>query len=157
MIKGSISSIINTGITAGTHAAGVSVAVGSLAVVAAVAVGFLFMFNEAAYQKGAQRRAFRGFMPAAPKAEPAQKEQTGVATVAAFAAEDTTQPAFAGELIAVVKDLAARVMLGQAPVAELIAMLDMLERMGVKVKGLFNIGPAFHSPKLADEKDLQTA
>ncbi|MDE1152295.1 MAG: hypothetical protein PW788_07145 [Micavibrio sp.] len=153
MIKGSITSIINVGAQVSSS----TLAVGALTVAAAVAVGFLFMFNEAAYQKGAQRRAFGGHMPAKqPETAPA-KQETGVATVAAFAAEDTTQPAFAGELIAVVKDLATRVMAGQAPVAELIAMLDMLERMGVKVKGLFSIGPAYHSPKLVDEKDLQTA
>ncbi len=153
MIKSSITSFIAT---AGSHAAQNSVVFGSMAVVAAVAVGFLFMFNEAAYQGGVQRRSQLGVMPETKFANKTSAD-TAVAPAMNFLAAADEQPAFAGELIAVAKDLAVRVLSGKAPVAELIAMLDMLERMGVKVKGLFNIGSAFYTPKFEAELDAKAA
>jgi len=153
MIKGSITSFVS----ASAHLSTGTLAVGGIAVIAAVAVGFLFMFNEASYQRGAQRRATSGVMPEQ-KAAPKAVEATGLSTVVSFEKEQCEQqPAFAGELIAVVKDLAQRVMMGQAPVAELISMLDMMEKMGIKVKGMFNIGSSFLAPKNTEEATAKAA
>lgn len=153
MIKGSITSFA----AAGAHISTGALAAGGLAVVAAVAVGFLFMFNEAAHQRGVMRRLEGASFPKADKQAVAEAA-TGLATVVSFEKEQGEQvPAFAGELIAVVKDLARRVMTGQAPVAELIAMLDALEKMGIKVKGMFNISTGFMAPKLVDDATQQAA
>ena len=64
-----------------------------------------------------------GVMPETKFANKAAAD-TAVAPAMNFLAAADEQPAFAGELIAVAKDLAVRVLSGQAPVAELIAMLD---------------------------------
>jgi len=153
MIKGSITSFA----AAGAHISTGALAAGGMAVVAAVAVGFLFMFNEAAHQRGAMRRLEGASFPKAEK-QPVVEAATGLSTVVSFEKEQAEQvPAFAGELIAVVKDLARRVMLGQAPVAELISMLDVLEKMGIRVKGMFNISTSFMAPKLTEEAAQKAA
>lgn len=131
------------------------VAAGAMAVAAAVAVGFLFIFNEASYQKRAQRLAFTQY---APKTQAASAFHTALVNDNRVQVEiKADAPVFAGEMLAVVRDLAARVMNGTADIAELLSMLETLQGMGIDVQGLFGfLGPVM-AAEMAEEAQLQQA
>ncbi len=131
------------------------VAAGAMAVAAAVAVGFLFIFNEASYQKRAQRMAFTQY---APKTQAASAFHTALVNDNGVRVEiKAGEPGFAGEMLAVVRDLAARVMTGTADIAELLSMLETLQGMGIDVQGLFGfLGPVM-AADMTEEAQLQQA
>jgi len=81
-------------------------------------------------------------------------EKTPVPTAEAIIydhAKKTAQPAMAEEMIALLKELARRVMEGSAPVAELMSMIDTVQRMGIDVMDVMAMGPLFHSPQATAE------
>ncbi len=130
-------------------------AAGAMAVAAAVAVGFLFIFNEASYQKRAQRMAFTQY---APKTHTASAFHTALVNDNGVRVEiKAGEPVFAGEMLAVVRDLAARVMTGTADIAELLSMLDTLQRMGIDVQGLFGFLAPVMAAEMTEEAHLQQA
>ncbi len=131
------------------------VAAGAMAVAAAVAVGFLFIFNEASYQKRAQRLNFTQY---APKTHAASAFHTALVNDNGVRVEiKADAPVFAAEMLAVVRDLAARVMTGAADLAELLSMLETLQRMGIDVQGLFGFLAPVTAPEMTDEAALQQA
>lgn len=131
------------------------VAAGAMAMAAAVAVGFLFIFNEASYQKRAQRLHFTQY---APKTHAASAFHTALVNDNGVRVEIKAEaPVFAGEMLAVVRDLAARVMTGTADIAELLSMLETLQRMGLDVQGLFSFMAPVMAPEMTEEAALQQA
>ena len=142
-------------ITVATAPATGMVAAGAMAVAAAVAVGFLFIFNEASYQKRAQRLNFTQY---APKTHAASAFHTALVNDNGVRVEIKAEaPVFAGEMLAVVRDLAARVMTGKADIAELLSMLDTLQRMGIDVQGLFSFLAPQTAMEMTEEAQLQQA
>lgn len=118
---------------------------GVVAIAAAAALGFLFIFNEASEQKRQNRLNL---------------DETGADafhTACAEACRKPAQPFCADELIAIAKDLARRVMNGTAPVSELLAMLDTLQRLGIEVHGLFAFGSAFLAMKMEEAAECERA
>ncbi len=118
---------------------------GVVAVAAAAALGFLFIFNGASGQKRENRHDFE------------ETDTEAFHTACAEACRKPVQPFCADELIAIAKDLARRVMNGTAPVSELLAMLDTLQRLGIEVHGLFAFGSAFLALKMEEVAEHEKA
>lgn len=150
MIFGGINSIVKIGqVAAQVPGSGV------VAVAAIVAVGFLCIFNDASTQKRRKRYIAEG--------SDEQKAQHPAMTAFHTAqcndnrskGTDGEQPLFAAEMIAVARDLARRVMQGTAHIAELLSMLDTMQRMGIDVRGLFAFGTMSVAEQLAEEYEAQ--
>lgn len=142
-------------VTVATAPATGMVAAGAMAVAAAVAVGFLFIFNEASYQKRAQRLSFTQY---APRTHAASAFHTALVNDNKVKVEiKADAPVFAGEMLAVVRDLASRVMTGTADIAELLSMMDTLQRMGIDVQGLFSLMTPVLAAEMTEEAQLQQA
>ena len=122
-------------------------------IAAAVALGFFMIFNEASYQKQELRRVNADYQPRDGKPHQmacafhtAQIDDNWM--TAKVKSGDGEEPSFADEMTAVVKDLARRVVAGEAHVSDLMSMLESLEKMGIDVHGLFSdhttmLGPRF--------------
>jgi hypothetical protein len=127
----------------------------------AMQAGFAMGAAEAHYQAGVQAETYYGgFIPADAQAAAlaADSGANGGADGNAPRAlimvdkKKQVQPALAAEMIQLLKELARRVMEGAAPVGELMAMIDTVQRMGIDVMDFMAMGPAFHSPQLAGER-----
>lgn len=159
MITGKINSIIYVGAQAASSG---QVVAGAVGVAAAVAVGFLFIFNEASYQKRALRQT-TGYRFGDDQPHPACTAFHTAATndnrlTVSVKSPGKDQPLFAGEMIAVARALARRVMEGTAHIAELLSMMDELQRMGISIQGLFSFGAALLAPKFnREEAELNKA
>ena len=123
---------------------------GTLAVAAAVALGFLYIFNGASDQKRKNRLNYH-------------EKETGEHHPAASAFHTACEPKtaterelYAAELLAVARDVARRVMNGTAPLSELMTLLETLQRLGVDVQGLFSAAAA-HASVEDEELEIQAA
>ena len=131
-------------------------------IAAAVALGFLMIFNEASYQKQAVRRVNEEYQPRDGRAHQmacafhtAQIDDNWMA--AKVKSGGGQEPLFADEMIAVVKDLAHRVVEGEAHVSDLISMLESLEKMGIDVNGLFSDKTTMLGPRFCREAGMKRA
>lgn len=129
---------------------------------AAIAVGFLMIFNEASYQKQALRRVSAEYQPRdgrphdmACAFHTAQIDDNWMA--AKVKTGGGQEPLFADEMIAVVKDLAHRVVEGEAHVSDLMSMLESLEKMGIDVDGLFSDKTTMLGPRFCREAGMKRA
>ena len=112
--------------------------------------------DEGRYQSAAWDRTFGGCYIADEKAAAiAEKQAAPAARLPEMIVVDhkkQVQPALAAEMIALLKELARRVMEGTAPVGELMSMVDTVQRMGIDVMDFMAVGPAFHSHSLSAEQ-----
>lgn len=123
----------------------------------AMQVGFTMGAAEAKYQAGVQAEAYYGgFIPADAQAAAivanGSADKDAPRDMIMVDKNKQVQPALAAEMMQLLKELARRVMEGAAPVGELMAMIDTVQRMGIDVMDFMAMGPAFHSPQLAGER-----
>lgn len=120
---------------------------------AALLTSTLMCMLEAEYQEHAQARAFAGYYfedEAAPAI--AEKAAARLPEQIIFDHKNEVQPGLAAEMIALLRELARRVMEGAAPVSELMSMVEAVQRMGIDVMDFMAVGPAFHSHEYAGER-----